>query len=380
MTVLYGVVFARRLPWAEWSGLARHLGPILGLLGGAVLLGVLVQEAWLYPINATVPPAAPLDTVAIMVVFAALIVLFSAALIFAVLPGADPFGLSERGRMAYVYGAEALLGLMFVHLRLTMPDLFRVGLFAGYWPFVVMGLAFLGAPERVFRASRPAGAGRAAGRTGIGLPLLPVLAYWLIPTLNYASVWFLSGLLYATISVLRRSFHFALLAALSANAGLWVVLHYHDVFLWRHPQLWLIPPALILLVAEHLNRERLGHYQSMALRYLALTVVYVSSTADLFLVGLGKSWILPLVLIVLCVIGILLGMLLRVRAFLFLGSAFLVLTIVLMIWHAGVDQRQAWILWSSGIVLGAAIVAMFGVFEKRRDDVLHLVEQLKQWQ
>ena len=55
------------------------------------------------------------------------------------------------------------------------------------------------------------------------------------------------------------------------------------------------------------------------------------------------------------------------------------LVIVSMIWHAGVNQQHTWILWSSGIVLGVAILALFGVFEKRRNDVLRLVEELKEW-
>lgn len=380
MTILYGVLLNRRLPWPEWGGLCRRLGPILGLAGSALLVTVLAQEAWLYRFGTTVPTELALSPLAVALVLIALVALFVAGLTFAVLPDTDPFGLSERGRTAYVYVAEVLLALMFVHMRLTVPQLFHLHIFAGYWPFIVMGLAFVGAGLGEFFERRHWRVlAEPVERTGIGLPLLPALAFWLVPAERYAMVWLMAGLLYALISVSRRSFRFALVAALSANAGLWVLLHHHQVYLWRHPQLWLIPPALVALVAEHLNRDRLGHYQSMTLRYLALAAIYVSSTADLFIAGLGNGWLLPLVLIVLCVAGILLGMMLRVRALLLLGSVFLVLTIALMIWHAGVDGRQPWILWASGVVLGAAIVALFGVFEKRRDDVLRLVEDLKEW-
>ena len=37
-------------------------------------------------------------------------------------------------------------------------------------------------------------------------------------------------------------------------------------------------------------------------------------------------------------------------------------------------------LWVAGIVTGVLILALFGLFEKRRDDVLRMVEQIKQWQ
>jgi len=58
---------------------------------------------------------------------------------------------------------------------------------------------------------------------------------------------------------------------------------------------------------------------------------------------------------------------------------FLVFDLMTIIWHAGIDQHQTWILWSSGIVLGVAILTLFGIFEKRRNDVLRMVEELKRW-
>jgi hypothetical protein len=216
-------------------------------------------------------------------------------------------------------------------------------------------------------------------RTGVFLPMLPVLSYWVMPDNRYAALWFLTGLLYGLMSITKRSFVFALLAAVSANFGLWVLLHYGGVPFYVHPQLWLIPPAFVALAAEHVNRDRLTPQQSTAVRYLALIAIYVSSTADMFIAGLGKSVVMPLALTVLCVVGVLAGMLLRVRAFLFLGVAFLLVVIGSMIWHAGVDRQQTWILWASGIVLGVAILALFGVFEKRRGEVLTLVEDLRSW-
>jgi hypothetical protein len=143
--------------------------------------------------------------------------------------------------------------------------------------------------------------------------------------------------------------------------------------------MWVIPLALVALIAEQLNQDRLTQRQSAAIRYLALIAIYVSSTADMFIAGLGRSWQLPLVLMVLSVLGVLAGVLLRVRAFLYLGFSFLVLVISAMIWHAGVDLHRPWILWSSGIVLGVAIYALFMYFEKRRQNVLHLVDKLKKW-
>ena len=88
--------------------------------------------------------------------------------------------------------------------------------------------------------------------------------------------------------------------------------------------------------------------------------------------------VVPL-LAVLAVGGVLAGILLRVRAFLFLGVSFLLLDVGTMIWHAAVDRYQTWVWWASGIVLGAAILGLFAVFEKRRTDVLRMVEDIRGW-
>ena len=204
-------------------------------------------------------------------------------------------------------------------------------------------------------------------RTGLFLPLLPLLVFWLRPPLAFHThglLWFLLSVLYALVAGSRRSLKLALLAALAANFGLWSLLAHFEVGFLLHPQVWLIPLALVVLISEHLNRDRLTREQSLVLRYAGLSMVYVSSTADLFLAGLGNSAALPVVLALLSVVGVLGGILLRVRAFLFMGLTFLALDVFAMIWHAAVDRTQTWIWYVSGIVLGSAILALFAVFER----------------
>src|SRR5262249_33945388 len=139
-------------------------------------------------------------------------------------------------------------------------------------------------------------------------------------------------------------------------------------------QMWLIPLALIILVSETVNRKHLSLELTTGLRYLGLGMLYISSSADMFITGLGNSVWLPLVLAVLSIAGVLAGILFRVRSYLYLGVGFLVLVIFSMIWHAAVDMQQAWVWWVSGIVLGAAILALFALFEKRRQHLAHVLE------
>ncbi len=135
-----------------------------------------------------------------------------------------------------------------------------------------------------------------------------------------------------------------------------------------------------MLVGGYLNRERLNEAQAAAIRYGAALAIYLSSTADIILTGVAQAPWLPLVLAGLSIGGVFAGILLRVRGFLFLGLGFLALAIFTVIRYAAVDLRQTWIWWASGIVAGVLILALFAYFEKKREEILRLAEQLKQWQ
>ena len=96
--------------------------------------------------------------------------------------------------------------------------------------------------------------------TGALLPLLPALGFWVTSSeVHYSLLLLTIGVLYAAVSALRKSFWFAVLAALAANGSLWYLLHERDgLSITEHPQLWLIPPALCVLVAGYINRARLS--------------------------------------------------------------------------------------------------------------------------
>jgi hypothetical protein len=225
-------------------------------------------------------------------------------------------------------------------------------------------------------------------RTALLLPLLPAVGFWFAPESSSMLaivgrtpvLWFLIGAFYGSMAYMRRSAGCGALAILAVNMGLWVGLQQFGISFLHHPQLWLIPIALATLAAEYLNHDRLTAAQSTAFRYLALCTIYLSSTADMFIAGLGKDWRLPLVLMVLSVAGVLAGLLLRIRSFLLLGIVFLLLDIVAIIWHAAVDLEQTWIWYVCLIAVGAAIITLFGLFEKRRNNLLAAMEKLKQWQ
>ena len=190
----------------------------------------------------------------------------------------------------------------------------------------------------------------------------------------------LAGILYLMVSISRQSLWSGLAAVIFGNSALWLFYHEHLTleFLSR-PQLWLIPPAVSVLVAGQFHRDRLTASQLATLRYISAAVIYLSSTGEIFMTGLGQNLWQPMVLAVLSVLGMFGGMLLQVRAFLYLGSLFLLMSVVTMVAHAQQRLDHVWPWWAFGIGLGTAILVMFGLFEKRRNEMRSMTSRLREW-
>lgn len=382
---------------------AFAVGRGLLILAALALAVVLVQEFFLYdPQTRTTPLLGPL-VVLVAVLLAGLV---AGALATALLRG-NPAGLTDRGRTRCVWLAEGLVVLLLVHLRVNVPDFFS-GFLGANWPFLLMGLGFVGVGAAEWCRRRGLHVlAEPLERTGLFLPLVPLAAYLVRPLADFeplrealpglqpflrylerlpgayglqALLWFLLAGLFALVGILKRGRGWGIAAALAADFGLWVILAHREGWAFTlHPQFWLVPLGAIVLAAEALYRDRLTETQARTARHLGLLMIYASSTADMFLAGLGRSVWLPIVLALLAVAGVLAGILLRVRAFLVQGTFFLFLVVVAQIWYAAVDLGRTWVWWASGIVLGAAILALFAVFEKRRQGVPRVLEDLRHW-
>ena len=372
-----GLWFIKRFA-NEWSAAAKRLiRPLCGIT--AVALSFVLAHEVIQQISSgnVVTPMWAIISVAVI-----LFGLSMQAIYFAVRAASDPLQLSERGRMGYVYASEALLATTFIHIRLTMPWLFT-GFFQRYWPMVVIVLAFLGVGlGEFFRRREQNVLGQPLLNTGVFLPIFPVVGFWFAASkVDYSGLLLMVGILYAVVAALRHSFGVSLLACLTANGSLWYLLSRTDNFsLLERPQLWLAPVAISVLIAAYLNRERLSPAQMTNLRYITLSVLYVSSTAEIFVRGVALSPWQPLVLMLLSAAGVLLGIMLRVRAFLYLGSSFLMISILTMVWHASANFGWTWLWYVTGIVLGLTIILLFAMFEKKRSEFLSLVEGLKTWE
>lgn len=380
-TALMGMVYGYAL--IKWIGLSERwceaaLSLMPYLLGtAAVGVGVVLFSEWSMGYEAL---HLKMSFAAIVCIVVALIASMAASLAAALITGRDPFGMTERGRTAYVYVSEGLLILLVMHMRLTMPWLFG-GWVQAIWPLMIIGLAFVGlggsewSKRSKFRVlSEP------LEKSGMALPILPLLTHWLVPSqVDYGVSLLCASIAYASFGYLRKSMLYWGASVVTGNGALWYMLHRTDFRFVDHPQLWVIPPALSLLVILQVLRERLPREQVAAGRYIATGSIYVASTAEVFIQGISAAPWLPIVLAGLSIGGVFAGIALRIRAMLWLGLMFLCVAMFTVIWHAAVDLAQTWVWYVSGIVMGVLILTMFALFEKRREKLKGLVSTLQTW-
>ncbi len=382
MTLIYNLVLARWLGSPnDWYQPLRRTSGVLAVLTVANLALVLGLEAVEFRPGVGAPIGTA-EVIAISVMLAGFIV---ALLCMAILPGRDPLSLSEKGRELYVYAAQLIAATLCAHIYLAEPELFSLGIFKQYWPYIVMGIAFISVSIGEFCHRRGWQViAEPMQRTGGFLPILPALTAMAFSQSNYPLVLFFAGLIYVFMSVTRRSFVAGIAAAVMGNGALWALLTDHGFQLTAQPQFWMIPPALSVLVAAYWNRDRLSDSSLTAIRYICVMIIYLSSTGEMFmrlLVPAGsEDWLRPIILTSLSLAGIFAGILLRVRAFLYLGASFLLLSIVTMVWNAGRVLHHTWPWWVFGISVGLVILVIFGLFEKHRREVEQLVTRLRQWE
>ena len=348
----------------------------------SLLLVLLLEWSYFVP-GEGVPFLQAYQGIVVGLIFVGLII---ALLTFALSAQRDPLRLSEERRQLYVYAAQGVAVLLLAHFYLVDPSLFRLQ--QPSWAFVMVGIAFgsVGVGELCQRLKLPVLA-KPLQRTGGFLPLLPALGWWLSGAAGeatagqYALLLFVIGLLYLWLSMIWQSWLTGTAAVLAGNVALWSLLaDYEPLSLFKHPQFWLIPPAVSLLVAAQVLRQQLGEQRLTALRYLCLIVIYVSSAGDIFLEGIGRTFWEPMVLATLSVLGMLIGIALRIRAFLYMGVTFVLLAVFSMIWHAYTRIQHVAIWWAFGIVLGLTILTLFGIFEKKRTELQAWITRLKSWE
>jgi hypothetical protein len=157
---------------------------------------------------------------------------------------------------------------------------------------------------------------------------MPLLALLTVPfqleSPEASTTLMVTGFLYLMIRRYTQKQFPVYLALLAFNVGL---------YLWipgiakesQLIQVYVIPAALSVLILLQLHRHELKPSVLMSTRLAATSMVYASATLDVFLLPDMGIFILALLL---SFVGILLGISLRIRAFLYAGVCFLLLNVV----------------------------------------------------
>lgn len=295
----------------------------------------------------------------------------------------------SRTVMVYVAEIAMVLGCLAAYQH--FPHLFS-GVFLPWWPLVVFGIAFIsaGIGQILQRASQPIIADP-IHQSSLLLPLIPLAGVWWENQGSPASHWSEWGsywLLLAAASSLyglygwtRGSVWLRTVSAGAALLSFWaLLLSRPDLQFFDRPQVWLLPPALGALFFVEWNRSKLDSTVVTVSRYICILVAYMSSTAEVFLKAIeGNLW-QPLLLLFLALCGAIVGMVLRIRAFLYCGATFIMVALFGMVWHAAQAIDQVWPWWVFGIATGISLLTLLGYFEKNRSKILKYLEELKTWQ
>ena len=388
--------------WERWEAAIRFGGRSVMGLAVISLVALLVLEFGLRIDGQTDLVIRPIMLAAAAMLAMVCILCTLAAVLSG--PGfryAELWKLTDRQRMALVVAAQLFGGLCWFHLFLCRSPLASLGL-RPYWPCVVMGLAFASAGVVQWATRRNDQVLVLVMRkSALFLPLIPVIGFWISGSVvtalfgqSTADSWsFIEGrvsyqallivvtLYYSVVSFLWQNPLMRMFAIVGGNATVWVMLAQAEGWsLWQHPQAWLIPPALCVLVAVHLYREQLGANAANAIRYAATLMIYIVSSADMFIQGLGESILGPIVLVGLALAGVAVGIACQVRPFVYLGTLFVFLGTVSMVWYAQQQIQAVWPWWVFGISTGLLLLVLLTLIEKNKQQFRQLTRRLQQWE
>jgi hypothetical protein len=260
---------------------------------------------------------------------------------------------------AWVYGLTLFSGAIGVYIRLLL-----VGLAP---PSVWDTAALMGATYVLFTIQQLTGC-KPLLRVVLVMPLFALLTVPIQPASPFAAVTLVtSGLLYLlAYRVADRPLPLYLgLLAFNGAVYLWVPGWATSVNMF---QIYVIPAAISVLLLLHLHRKELKPSVLNSGRLSAMSVLYASATLDVFL--RGELAVFALVLL-LSLAGIILGIALRTRAFLYSGVAFLVLNILSQVVLLFPEQRlgKAVLL----LVLGVLITGGMIWFNIQRENILQRI-------
>ncbi|WP_074317585.1 tetratricopeptide repeat protein [Singulisphaera sp. GP187] len=257
-----------------------------------------------------------------------------------------------------IYAAQATLLGAYFHYRFFFP----VSVATDAAVLTLLGYLDLGLSEVMQRFKMNLYA-RPTLYVSLVLPLIPPAMAILDGRLDELSLFLLltTAAFYGVACYTRQWKSLGYAAAVLLNAILWIAWSRVGWQLADHPQLFLIPVGLSAILFAEVNRREFGTDIVNAIRGLGLTVVYASLALPIWQFQSFGAW---LTLLLLSLVGIFVGIGLRIQTFLWLGLVGFVLDVVYQVGRVSAANVLA----RSGVMLSLGILLFLFVAlnEKKR--------------
>ena len=350
------------------AGLSLLLAPHVGTgLGAHITCAAALAAGWAWLANRLDAQwAQPVEIAALALVFTSIVISPIAGLIARVMTYAAAAAAGwmalRRGRQGSVLGAVAaeLAGAaMWLELRVRSP---WIGDIPHIDAFVCIAGTFIAAGVYSVMQRRDDGAQAVAKAAGVTQLILPVIG---LATLSADVSWsnaiiaMCTSATYAMVAKVSGSKWAASLAALAfdlAAALMWLQMGLSS------PQIYALPVSVSLLVLAQIYRRDLSPAALGNIRVGALMLVYLSGFVTVMAFDAPHH---ALIMAVACAAGVLFGAAMRIRSYLLLGSAFLVVDLATNIVRFGLRGQTAATVVLVG--LGSAIIACLVTWTLNRD-------------
>ncbi len=263
------------------------------------------------------------------------------------------------GTARHVYLAQTLVVAMYAFLTQSMNVRPEIDALLGLaYGFTLLGVAVIARRKKLTTVAD------ATRRFLVVLPLLVALLT-INDSTNSAALFALgSSVLYGTIAVAERSRVFGSLAAVAGNLALLVFALAQGL---DGIEIYVGPLGLLVMALAQIFASKLDVSARAALRIIGGVLLYVPSGLKLALrLGAAEDPTYSVIFGVVCLVGVLAGVVLRIRAYLALATLALTLDVIANLVYAGLrDHRLGFVLLSVSGLLILGLMIMITLFKER---------------
>ena len=270
----------------------------------------------------------------------------------------------------HLYFAQIAIASLYLALKPSFPNILTPevdAISALLFGFVLVGITTI---------SRRVGIPPIEESTRRFAAFMPVVAAIALPTettYQNAGMATFSSILYAALSITSSNRLYAVLAAVTGNLAIFTAIKASNM---QGIEVYLAPMGLFTLFLGHIFKSNLNMQIIKIIRILGGLLLYLPAGINIsFEIGQAADSMYSVYFGVICLIGILAGMLFQIRSYLFLGLTFFTLNLVVNLLQTGLrDQRMGFILLS---LTGLFIIASLVYYSIRKDKILGFVERTR---